>query len=431
MDTFLLNSKVTSDSDGNVLSELFYVYDENYNLIDIREPETPSDGASFPSSSDTEYIYDDNNNLIREINTFVSGFNGFITGSTTEYTYDNNNLITESFDSYLGSTPDGIERLTTYVYDDNNLTTETTESYVDGVLDNTSIIAYLYDDNNLITETIDNNNDGIIDGIVTYAYDSTNNLIDRSEDLNNDGIIDIVTTYTYDSDNNLLSKSIDNNNDNNPDRITNYLYNAGNNLIAESIDEDGNGEIDTTIEYDYIQLDEFGNEVIAQPNLSLIEVHRFYQYERDFHFYTSDLNEISSVQEESDVGELFYEYEGEQYRALADDKDTVTGVEIEEAIPVYRFFNTDTGAHLYTTDEIEKNFIIDNLANYNFEGIKYYAFESEQEDLETIPMYRLLNNSSGTHLLSSDTNEIDYISNNLSNFALENNGDAVFHVFKL
>ena len=65
MNTFLLNSKVTLDSDGNVLSELLYVYDENNNLIDIREPETPSNEPSFPSFSDTEYIYIDyiSNNL--------------------------------------------------------------------------------------------------------------------------------------------------------------------------------------------------------------------------------------------------------------------------------------------------------------------------------------------------------------------------------
>lgn len=68
---------------------------------------------------------------------------------------------------------------------------------------------------------------------------------------------------------------------------------------------------------------------------------------------------------------------------------------------------------------------------YSFEGIKYYAFESEPENLETIPVYRMLNTTSGAHLFSSDRNEISYIKENLPNFVMENNGNAAFYVFEL
>lgn len=161
------------------------------------------------------------------------------------------------------------------------------------------------------------------------------------------------------------------------------------------------------------------------------QVHRFYQFEKGFHFYTSDDVEAQYVQEQSAAGELSYNYEGEKFTVLANDKDALTGETLAGVEPVYRFFNTETGAHLYTIDENEKDFVIDNLANYNFEGIKYYAFESAPTGIETIPVFRMLNNDSGSHLYSIDQNELDYIDANLPNFSWENNSNAVFHVFEL
>ncbi|MGB5712465.1 MAG: hypothetical protein WBM44_16330, partial [Waterburya sp.] len=160
------------------------------------------------------------------------------------------------------------------------------------------------------------------------------------------------------------------------------------------------------------------------------DIHRFYQFEKGFHFYTTDDNEIEYVQQQSAVGEMSYRYEAEKYTVLSDDKDAFTGETIEGVKPVYRFFNTETGAHLYTSDENEKSVIEDTLANYNFEGIKYYAFESEPTEIDTIPVFRMLNNDSGSHLYTIDQNELNYIQENLPNFSFENNGNAVFHVFE-
>ncbi len=160
------------------------------------------------------------------------------------------------------------------------------------------------------------------------------------------------------------------------------------------------------------------------------DVHRFYQFEKGFHFYTADDNEIAHVREQSAAGALSYEDEGEKYTVLSQDTDALTGETLEGVKPVYRFFNTETGAHLYTADENERSVIEDTLTNYNFEGIKYYAFESEPTDVETIPVFRMLNGDSGSHLYSSDQNELNHIQENLPNFSFENNGDAVFHVFE-
>ncbi len=173
------------------------------------------------------------------------------------------------------------------------------------------------------------------------------------------------------------------------------------------------------------------NNTVARPLLLLADVRRFYQYEKGFHLYTSDSNEINYIKQKSRIGELAYDYEAEKYQVLADNKDLLTGEVIEGVKPVYRFFNTEIGSHLYTMDENEKGYILDKLGNYNFEGIKYYAFESEPENLETIPVYRMLNTQSGTHLFSTDQNEISYIEDNLPHFEMENNGNPAFHVLEL
>ena len=109
----------------------------------------------------------------------------------------------------------------------------------------------------------------------------------------------------------------------------------------------------------------------------------------------------------------------------------MTGETLSGVKPVYRFFNHETGSHLYTMNENEKTIIQETLANYSFEGIKYYAFESEPAEIETVPVFRMLNGQSSSHFFTIDQNEINNLQANLPHFSFENNGDAVFHVFEL
>ena len=171
-----------------------------------------------------------------------------------------------------------------------------------------------------------------------------------------------------------------------------------------------------------------------EPSVNRFEtedVHRFYQYNIGSHLYTTDANEIKYIREQSAAGNLTYQYEAEKFTVLADNKDALTGETIEGVKPVYRFFNTQTGAHLYTMDENEKSYIEANLSNYSAEGVKYHAFETKPANIETIPVYRLLNVDSGSHLYTIDQNELNYIQANLPNFTLENNGEPTYHVFEL
>ena len=161
------------------------------------------------------------------------------------------------------------------------------------------------------------------------------------------------------------------------------------------------------------------------------KVFRFFRHDRGFHFYTADGNEQEVVRTLGAAGELPYNYEGEAYDVLAQDTDILTGAKLEGAVPVYRFFNQVTGAHLYTMDEGEKDFIRENLSAFSFEDVAYYAFESEPEDIETIPLYRMLNTQTNTHLFTTDINEFNVLNETQPQFEIEGNNDGItFYVLE-
>lgn len=160
------------------------------------------------------------------------------------------------------------------------------------------------------------------------------------------------------------------------------------------------------------------------------EVYRFFRYDKGFHFYTADPNEQKVVTELSEAGKLPYTYEGVAYDVLAKDTDDLTGEKIQNSAPVYRFFNQVTGAHLYTMDENEKNYIRQNLGYYSFEDVAYYAFDSQPENIETIPLYRMLNTQTGSHLFTTDTNEFNVLSQTQPQFQIEGDGGVTFYVLE-
>lgn len=86
---------------------------------------------------------------------------------------------------------------------------------------------------------------------------------------------------------------------------------------------------------------------------------------------------------------------------------------------VYRFLNTQTGVHLYTTSEVERKNIIDNLPNYNSEGSSYISVDSLTGNPEPQKVYRFLNETTGTHLYTASEFEKESVEENLSHFNLE------------
>ena len=72
----------------------------------------------------------------------------------------------------------------------------------------------------------------------------------------------------------------------------------------------------------------------------------------------------------------FIEENLDNYTLQEDDSLFAFAEEQEGTIPIYRFLDTDTGAHFYTSSEAERNSIEENLPEYNPEGIAFYAFDA-------------------------------------------------------
>lgn len=127
-------------------------------------------------------------------------------------------------------------------------------------------------------------------------------------------------------------------------------------------------------------------------------VYRFFRTDSLTQFYTTSEEELASVQENLPQ----YEYQGESFVGAPnpEENDDITGV-----VPVYRFFNTNTGVHLYTASIVEKDAILENLPNYTDEGISYYGYESQQED--TVALYRFYNASLDAHFYTPSIEERD------------------------
>lgn len=146
------------------------------------------------------------------------------------------------------------------------------------------------------------------------------------------------------------------------------------------------------------------NNRISTVNNTEATVYRFFDPSAGGHFYTSNEDEKDNV-----IANLTnYDFEGEAYRSV----DPMTGGQ-----EVYRFFNPSTGVHLYTTAELERDNILENLPNFEFEGVQFYAYETQVEG--SIPIYRFYEASLGVHFYTPNEDERDSVQANLTNYNYE------------
>jgi VCBS repeat-containing protein len=104
------------------------------------------------------------------------------------------------------------------------------------------------------------------------------------------------------------------------------------------------------------------------------------------------------------------------------DNDTPSGDPLIN--PVYRFFNTVAGGHFFTTSETERNFVLNNLPQYVFEGIGFNASIVDGPDL--VPIYRFFNTVAGGHFFTASETERNFVLNNLPQFIDEGIGFYAF-----
>ena len=127
-----------------------------------------------------------------------------------------------------------------------------------------------------------------------------------------------------------------------------------------------------------------------------IPVYQFLRTDTQTQFYTTEEVERDTILETLPQ----YEPEGISFVG-APNVDPLTGTS-----PVYRFFNTSTGIHLYTADENERAFVAENLDNYVAEGTPYYGYDTQVEG--TVPLYRFYNAELDAHFYTPNTDERDF-----------------------
>lgn len=147
----------------------------------------------------------------------------------------------------------------------------------------------------------------------------------------------------------------------------------------------------------------------AEPDLSPQEstVYRFLNQDTGVHLYTASEVERQFVEDNLPN----YISEGEAFVSV----DPFTGS--PEPQQVYRLLNQDTGTHLYTISEIEREFVEDNLANFSLETESFFAYSEQQEG--TIPVFRFFNTDTGAHFYTPSDIERQFVEDNLSNYQAE------------
>lgn len=83
---------------------------------------------------------------------------------------------------------------------------------------------------------------------------------------------------------------------------------------------------------------------------------------------------------------------------------------------VYRLFNNSIGTHLYTTSTDERSSAL-SLPTWNDEGTTYYVFNHQDDG--TVPVYRFFNTENGAHLYTTSEDEKNTIESTLPNFSYE------------
>ena len=135
----------------------------------------------------------------------------------------------------------------------------------------------------------------------------------------------------------------------------------------------------------------------------MITIFRFYNPETTNHLFTTDKNEVAHLRLDDD-----WNYEGPKWQTNGGD------------IEVYRFFNNKDGRHLLTSDEDEKDNIINNLPDWNYEGV---AFNTDA----TSGVYRY-QHENGSFFYTSDDDERNFIDANLPHLTPNNSSFAGYPI---
>jgi 3',5'-cyclic AMP phosphodiesterase CpdA len=127
-----------------------------------------------------------------------------------------------------------------------------------------------------------------------------------------------------------------------------------------------------------------------------VPVWRFWSPVLGKHFYTLDADEKDWLLANYSY---VWTYEDVAYRAFASWDDPGLA-------PVHRFWSQPLGAHFYTVDENERDWL---LANYSYvwtyEGVGFYAYPAGRQPAGTMPVHRFWSSTLGAHFYTISDRE--------------------------
>lgn len=146
----------------------------------------------------------------------------------------------------------------------------------------------------------------------------------------------------------------------------------------------------------------------AKSAASRTAVYRFFNTRTGAHFFTTNVAERDNLR--TTVPYMFYE-ETAFY---------ASGTPVPGLSPVHRFFNTRTGVHFYTISESERAMIVASLPQFFYEGIAYHA--STLPGTGYAPLYRFFRTDTGFHFYTGSSMERDNIIATLPQYHYEGIG---------
>lgn len=120
-------------------------------------------------------------------------------------------------------------------------------------------------------------------------------------------------------------------------------------------------------------------------------VYRFYDTEHGGHLYTSNIGERDGLISNAST----FRYEGVGFKAL---DPGAAGV-----VPVFRFYNSADGGHFFTTSTEERDTVMARLPSYHYEGVGFYEANAAGKGLA--PVFRYYNPANGDHLFTASAAE--------------------------
>ncbi len=81
-------------------------------------------------------------------------------------------------------------------------------------------------------------------------------------------------------------------------------------------------------------------------------------------------------------------------------------------IPVYRFYNATSRVHFFTASTSDRDYVINNIPQYAYEGIAFYSYAASATGLS--PVYRYYNPTSNGHFYTASASDVIYIAANMT-----------------